>query len=402
MRSGTQRGDGADERVAASALAACALSAVPGVGAATLLRIARKLGSLEEAMALGARALLDRADELHLGAGARDYLSRNPDLEALGAWALDAAHRVRARVVLLGDAAYPPRLRQLPSPPALLYVRGRLAPAAPRAAVVGSRDAGEDGLAIARGFGEALAMAGVQVVSGGARGIDTRAHEGACGGPGGTVAVLGSGIDVDYPEENAELFERIAEGGGAVVTELPPGTPPAAGNFPRRNRIVAALADAVVVVRAALRSGALITADHAAGLGRPIFAVPGDRRDPLSEGPNALLRGKAARPAPGPLELLRAMGWPVPEGVARTGGPRPASEPFAAALALEEEPPPDARGLDEDSARLWAFLDERTPAHVDDLALRSRMAAPQALRKLAELELKGMVVQRPGKFFLRR
>lgn len=402
MKSGTQRGDDDGERAAASALAACALSAVPGVGAAALLRIAKKFGSLDEALAQGARALLDGAAELRLGAAARDYLSRAPDLEKLGAWALDAGRRVGARVVLLDDAAYPPRLRQLPNPPPLLYVRGQLAPAAPRAAVVGSRDADEEGLEIARAFGEALARAGVQVVSGGARGIDTEAHEGACGGRGGTVAVLGSGIDVDYPEENAALFARIVEGGGAVITEFPPGTPPAAGNFPRRNRIVAALADALVVVRAALRSGALITADHAAGLGRPIFAVPGSARNLLAEGPNALLRSKAARPAPGPLELLRTMGWQLPEGVARTDVPGPASEPFTAALALDEEPPPDAQVLDQDSARLWALLDESTPAHVDDLALRSQMAATQALRKLAELELKGMVVQRPGKFFLRR
>jgi DNA processing protein len=383
-------------------LAACALSAVPGMGAATLLRIARKFGSLEDAMARGPRALLEEARELRLGAGARDYLSRDPDLEKLGGWALDAGQGVGARVVLLGDAAYPPALRQLPNPPQLLYVRGQLAPARTRAAVVGSREPGEDGLQIARGFGEALSRAGVQVVSGGARGIDTAAHEGACAGQGKTVAVLGCGIDVDYPRENAELFGRIAGGGGAVITELPPGAPPAAANFPRRNRIVAALADAVVVVRAALRSGALITADHAAGLGRPIFAVPGNARDPLAEGPNALLRSNAARPAPGPLELLRAMGWPLSDEGSRTIGAHPASELYPAALALEEERPPDIQALDAETARLWALLDARTPAHVDELAHRSQMAATQALRKLAELELKGMVVQRPGKFFLRR
>ncbi|MGE5049700.1 MAG: DNA-processing protein DprA, partial [Deltaproteobacteria bacterium] len=370
-------------------LAACALSAVPGVGAATLLRIAQGFGSLEAALAQGARALLDRAGELRLSAAARDYLSQDPDLEKLGAWAVDAAAAVGAHVVLPGDAAYPARLRQLPNAPPLLYVRGQLAPAAPRAAVVGSRDADEEALGIARAFGEALARAGVQVISGGARGIDTAAHEGACGGQGATVAVLGSGIDVDYPEENAQLFQRIVQGGGAVITELPPGTPPAAGNFPRRNRIVAGLADAVVVVRAALRSGALITADHAAGLGRPIFAVPGSARDPLAEGSNALLRNKAARPVPGPLELFRAMGWPAGEGATRTDAAGRASEPFAVALALEEGPPPEAQVLDQDGARLWALLDERTPAHVDDLAHRSQMAATQALRKLAELELKG-------------
>ncbi|HEY6910929.1 MAG TPA: DNA-processing protein DprA [Myxococcales bacterium] len=372
------------------------------MGAAALRRIAQQFGSLEAALAQGARAILDRAGELRLSAAARDYLGRDPDLEKLGAWALEAAAAAGARVVLQDDAAYPARLRQLANAPELLYVRGRLAPASRSAAVVGSRDADEEALGIARAFGEALARAGVQVISGGARGIDTAAHEGACEGPGATVAVLGSGIDVDYPRENAQLFRRIARGGGAVISELPPGSPPAAGNFPRRNRIVAALADAVVVVRAGLRSGALITADHAAGLGRPIFAVPGSARDLLAEGPNALLRSKAARPAPGPLELLQAMGWAPGEAAARTGAAPPASEPSGAAVALTEAAPPEAQVLDQDSARLWALLDERTPAHVDDLAHRSQMPAMQALRKLAELELKGMVVQRPGKFFLRR
>lgn len=402
VSSETRTVDGGDEGAGASVLAACALSAVPGVGPSTLLRIAKRFGSLEQAMAQGARALLDDARELRLTEDARAYLSQHPDLEKLGALALEASRQAGARVVLLGDAAYPPALRQLPSPPPILHVRGRLAPAAPRVAVVGSRDAGDDALAIAHGFGEALSAAGVQVVSGGARGIDSAAHEGACGGRGGTLAVLGSGIDVVYPQENEELFHRIARDGGAVMTEFPPGTPPAAGNFPRRNRIVAALADAVVVVRAALRSGALITADHAARLGRPIFAVPGGARDPLAEGPNALLRHEAARAAPGPLEVLRAMGWPVPEAMGRTAAAAPTSEPSAAARALKDEAPPGAAALDQDGARLWALLDGSTPAHVDDLALRSRMAAPQALRKLAELELKGMVVQRPGKFFLRR
>ena len=392
--------------VGADVVAACALSAVPGIGASTLLRVVRKFDSLTKAMAAGPKALLEAGGELRLKPEAGEYLAKEPDLEDLGLRAVAAARRVGARVVLFGDDWYPPGLRQLKTPPPLLYVRGHLAPAVPRAAVVGSRNADEQGLEIARSFGDGLARAGVQVVSGGARGIDTAAHDGAFWGQGTSLVVLGSGIDVPYPPENADLFDRIASGGGAVISELPPGSPPAPINFPRRNRIVAALADAVVVVRAALRSGALITADHAADLGRPIFVVPGDPGNPLAEGPNALLRTRAARVSMGPVDVLNFMKWPVPDELTRIGPAAEASQyadpGFPAAPQAEQKAEPEREVLDEASVRLWRLLDERTPAHVDDLALRSQIPAPQALRKLSELELKGMVVQRPGKYFLRR
>lgn len=386
-------------------LAACALSAVPTVGASTLLRMAGTFGSLREAMDAGPRALAERAAELKLREEAREYLRRDPSLRELGLWAISAAREAGARVLVPGDREYPARLREIANPPQLLYVRGEIEPEARRVALVGSREADEAGLEIARDFGDALARAGVTVVSGGARGIDTAAHEGALWGQGSTVAVLGCGIDVAYPAENAGLFDRMARGAGAVISELAPGTQPLQRNFPRRNRTIAGLCDAVVVVRAALRSGALITADHAAQQGRPLFAVPGEVGQALASGPNELLRLDAAYPATSAVDVLERLGWPVPEALVR---PPPVADeeidPGSAASnpGRRSGEPPDEQVVDADSLRLWQLLDERTPAHVDDLARRARMGPGETLRRLAELELKGMCVQRPGKYFLRR
>ena len=356
-------------------------------------------------MEAGPKAIAAR-EELKLKPEARDYLARDPDLEELGAWAVAAAKAAGARIVLLGDGWYPSRLREIPNPPALLYVRGHLAASARRVAVVGSRDADERGLEIARSLGDAFARAGVAVVSGGARGIDTAAHDGALWGSGPSVAVLGSGIDVVYPPENAEIFERIARGAGAVVSEFAPGTQPAQLNFPRRNRTIAGLSDAVVVVRAALKSGALITADHAAQQGRVLFAVPGDVGQPLAAGPNELLRLNAAWPATSAVDVLEKMNWPVPEALLappQDDAARQIDPGFPASNVKEpDRAATDERVIDQEGLRLWQLLDEKTPAHVDDLALRAQIPAQQALRKLVELELKGMCVQRPGKYFLRR
>ena len=387
-------------------VAACALSAVPGLGASALARIAQSFGSLHAAMEAGPSAMLKQAEALQLKQEARDYLARDPNLEELGLWAVSAAKAAGARVVLLGDDWYPPRLREIENPPPLLYVRGHLAPEARRIAVVGSREADEQGMEIARSFGDAFARAGVTVVSGGARGIDTAAHDGAFWGSGPSVAVLGSGIDVVFPPQNAEMFDRIARGSGAVVSEFAPGTQPLPHNFPRRNRTISGLSDAVVVVRAAMKSGALITADHAAKQGRALFAVPGDLGQPLASGPNELLRLQVARPATSAIDVLEEMGWPVPE-VLREPPPDEAQRQIDPGFPASKAPEPertstDEQVLDEESLRLWRLLDERTPAHVDDLALRAQIPAQQALRKLAELESKGMCIQRPGKYFLRR
>ena len=191
-----------------------------------------------------------------------------------------------------------------------LYARGAHAAnalAAPTVAVVGARACSGYGAHVARMLARDLAAAGVTVVSGLTRGIDGEAHRGALDADGRTVAVLGCGIDRDYPAAHAELARRIAECGG-IVSEYEPGVEPAPWRFPARNRIIAALADAVVIVEARSRSGALITVDLAMEIGRPIYAVPGEITSALSEGTNDLLRHGWATPLTSALDVLEALG----------------------------------------------------------------------------------------------
>ena len=226
--------------------------------------------------------------------------------------------------VARGAADYPPLLAELHDPPTRLYLRGGPVEilSRPAVAVVGARSCSAYGAQVARDLARALAAAGAVVVSGMARGIDGEAHRGALAAGGPTVAVLGCGIDRDYPRAHAVLASRIAEG-GAVVSEYPPGVEPAPWRFPARNRIVAGLAAATVVVEARERSGALITADFALELGREVFAVPGEITSGLSKGTNDLIR-QGATPLLAAQDVLEVLGLePAPPLPVRTCRPRP-------------------------------------------------------------------------------
>jgi DNA processing protein len=193
-----------------------------------------------------------------------------------------------------GDDDYPAGLLDLADPPAAMFVRGRSLEGMDLAvAMVGARNCSPLGDEVARRFAGELAARGAWVVSGGARGIDSASHEGALSVGGATAAVLGSGIDIAYPKRSRDLLDRILEA-GTVVSEYPPGVPAQPFRFPARNRIVASMADAVLIVEGAEGSGSLITADFALDLGRPVFAVPGPVTSPLSEVPLSLIRDGAA------------------------------------------------------------------------------------------------------------
>jgi DNA processing protein len=379
--------------------AICAFACVPGMGARTLARVSKAFGSLAGALQAGPDAIHSKSAELRLQRRTREFLAQLPDLEKLGAWALCAARAAGARAITRRDESYPELLRRIDDPPPVLFVRGELLPSARRVALVGARAADEAALRLSRQLAEGLAAAAVEVVSGGARGVDAEAHAGALWGRGRTVAVLGSGIDVAYPPENAALFERIAAGGGALVSELPPGTPASRPNFPRRNRTIAGLSHATVVVRATAESGALITARHAAAVGRPIFAVPGEPGDPLAAGPRDLLAAGAATPVTSAQEIVDLLGW-SPDGAqaARKDSVSPSRPPAASAPAAASTGQP----LEGPALRVWEVLDERRALHVDALAARAQLRAQEALRGLTELELKGLIYQKPGKVFVRR
>jgi DNA processing protein len=281
------------------------------------------------------------------------------------------------RTLRPGDGQYPDALARIVDPPAELRIAGSLGTPAARVAIVGARRSDEYGLDLARTLASGLARAGVSVVSGGARGVDAAAHEGALEAGGHTVAVLGTGIDRVFPAEHRDLFERIVAAGGALVTEQPDGTRAWPANFPRRNRIVSGMSHAVVVVRAGEGSGALITADWARSQGVALLAVPGDVRDELSAGPLGLLR-RGARVAASAEDVLAAIG---------VGAPAPRQLPLPALGARE--------------SALLTMLGRR-PRHADDLARSAGLATGAALAGLLSLEIEGLCEQRPGHYFLRR
>lgn len=285
-----------------------------------------------------------------------------------------------ARTILRGENGWPARLATLPDAPERLRVRGELGPAAERrVAIVGSRQADPYGVETAFAMARDLALAGVCVVSGGAEGIDAAAHRGALEAGGRTIAVLGTGVDLAYPAANRALFHRILGSGGALISEYEDGTPAAKWTFPRRNRIVSGMSEAVVVVRAGERSGALITAAWAQRQGVPVLAVPGDVREEGSAGPIALLR-RGAKVAANARDVLEAIG-------------------MAGQLSLKVDEP--GRQLEGDEAALFEALG-RVPRHADEVARAAGVSPAVALSALLLLELRGLCEQRPGHYFLRR
>jgi len=278
------------------------------------------------------------------------------------------------------EPGYPENLLEVYDPPPVIFLRGRLKQADKLAvAMVGTRKPSPYGLVVAEKMAGDLAAVGVTLVSGMARGIDTAAHKGALAGGGRTIAVLGCGPDVVYPRENRLLMERIAAS-GAVISEFPPGSPPEAWHFPIRNRIISGISRGTVVVEAAEKSGALITADFALEQGRDVMAVPGNIVNPLSRGPHRLIK-QGARLVEGAGDILDEMGldklFPVPE----TGGQ-------------------GAVKMSEDEKSLYGLL-SLEPVSMDELIEKSGMSPQKVMAALMYLELKGMVRQMPGRFYVR-
>jgi DNA processing protein len=278
-----------------------------------------------------------------------------------------------ARLVAVGDPCYPHRLYDLFDPPAGLFVRGAdLTDMEPCVAVVGARNCSPSGAEIAAALGRSLAGAGGWVVSGAAYGIDGAAHRGALDA-GRSAAVLGCGIDVAYPSRNRRLIERLAEA-GAVISEYPPGTRPEPFRFPARNRLVAALSVAVVVVEGAMGSGSMITADHALDMGREVFAVPGAVSSALAQVPLALLRDGAGV-IRGPDDLLHDLGL-APQV------PRTHDAPSAIPSGIERT--------------VWEALGRGDLP--DGVAAVTHLPLPDVLAALLSLELQGLVSRRGGRY----
>lgn len=357
----------------AELVARLTLLALPGLSAPGVLRLLDRHGGACRAIArLGA----DHGSTL--AAAARSDAVRVRVRRAIAALDAGAIH-----VIAWGDPLYPElvRLRLGDHAPPILFARGRLELlAATGIAVVGCRRATGYGRDIAEQIGAGIARAGGCVVSGVARGIDAAAHAAALEAGGPTIGVLGCGIDVCYPRENRELHVRIARH-GLLLSELLPGEPPRRYQFPHRNRIIAALSQAVVVVEAGERSGALTTGNHAANQGVQVYCVPNVLHEPNMQGSLALLRDGASVYT-GLRDLLEAT------GLVQIGDPPP--------LELLDDTPP-ADGI---HARVWRALGSRT-VHADTIARAAGLSSTAALVALLELELDGRVRQLPGQRFER-
>jgi len=345
-------------------------------GGARMRRLLETFGSPEEIFAAPRSELLPHFDgdqtpveALRAGPDFAEYLSERTWLEN------PANH-----MLCLGEATYPPLLRELGDAPPLLFVRGDASLLSfPQLAVVGSRNPSRGGCENARAFSETLVRAGLVITSGMALGIDACAHEAALAAGGRTIAVAGTGLDRVYPAAHHELAHAIAEG-GALVSEFALGAPPLRENFPRRNRLISGLSLGVLVVEAALKSGSLITARLAAEQGREVFAIPGSIHSPLSRGCHALIRqgAKLVETAEDVLEELQAlvgfMARPVP--------PSPARVTSTATTDPQELQLLELMGHD--------------PVELDTLIALSGLTAGAVSSMLLNMELRGLIEARPG------
>lgn len=278
------------------------------------------------------------------------------------------------------DSLYPELLRTIFDPPPGIFVRGSLKNDNPAVAIVGSRKPTPYGLAVAEQMAEEVARAGVTVVSGMARGIDSGAHRGALKAGGLTFAVLGCGLDVVYPKENRRLMEDIASS-GAVISEFPLGSLPEAWHFPVRNRIISGLSSAILIVEAGERSGALITADCALEQGRDVMAVPGSISSSLSKGPNRLIK-QGARLVEKAEDILEEIGVGL----------------LFKTEARKAPPFPRLTGGEEQIYRLLSH----DPINLEELISVTGLPAQEVLAAIMFLEIKGLVRQLPGRLYVLR
>jgi DNA processing protein len=364
-----------------------ALNSLSGVGPT----IARRL--LQRFSDPGVIAYRLGASDLRSAGGLRDdavgaILASRPGLRRRAEEEVRACERLGIRLLTPGDPGYPAEFEVLPDGPVVLYMKGALTDGVVRIAVVGSRRATAYGRRVATGLASGLGLQGVEIVSGGARGIDTCAHLGALEAGARTIVVMGSGFRQLYPPENEDLFDRIAEN-GAIMTEFHLDMEPRGENFPRRNRLIAGLAAAVVVVEAAERSGSLSTAGHALEQGREVMAVPGPVSSEQSAGCHRLIQQGA--------KLVHSVGDVLEE----------LSPMYSAALAPkvpapEGDPGPDLAGIGPDEVAVLALLDDPEPVQLDALADRAPFGIARLQTALFGLEVRGAVEQLPGRYYLAR
>jgi DNA processing protein len=350
------------------------LSGIDGVGRVTFRKLVNRFGSPEQALSasrgeLGTiSGLSEKVIERIISGSWREQA----ELE------IEKARDAGVTIITADSAAFPASLSKTPDPPLILYCKGDLRQE-DGVAIVGTRKPTHYGLTVTRRIASELAAAGMTIVSGCARGIDTEAHKGALAAGGRTVAVLACGIDIAYPPENKSLLEEICRS-GAVVTENPFGTKPEAGYFPARNRIISGLSRGTVIIEATEDSGSLITAKYALEQGRKLFAVPGSIVAPSSRGANSLIKQGA---------ILVESSRDIFEGLGVKGNKAERKQGTERKTALVGEEETVFRCLGSE------------PKHIDALMNESGLAPGKLGGVLINLELGGMVKQLPGKYFVR-
>lgn len=351
-----------------------ALFMAPGVGAVRFARLVDHFKSPEAVFSASAKALSAVGGLPKRTVEAIGRFEHQGRVEA----ELSRVKKHGCQLVTLNDSRYPRRLAQVKSPPPILWTNGELIGDEVAVAVVGSRSAGEYGLAASRRIAAELAAAGVCVVSGVALGVDAAAHHGALDAGGRTVGVLGCGLDVVYPRPNRDLYRLIPQS-GALISEFQLGVRPDAGHFPSRNRIIAGMSMAVVVVEAAEKSGALITARLGLEENREVFAVPGHAGGRNRGGHNLLRQG--ALLAESAMDIIREIAPQLVEG----------------APAPKAQPPPRLEG---EHKKIWLALDGG-PVHVDVISRKTGLTTMQLAPILLDMELKGLVKLLPGMQYTR-
>ena len=368
-----------------------AIHLLPGVGPLTARRALELHGDPREvAFRLPASAWREfpgiDAETAREIVAARPTLMRRIEAE----W--DAAVRRDVRILTRDDAEYPSMLATLPDAPVVLYVKGALPEGRVRLALVGSRRATAYGRQVARRLAAELAKRGAEIVSGGARGIDSCAHHGALEAGGRTVAVLGCGFAHTYPPEHEDLFKAIANA-GAIVSEFPIDTSPLPENFPRRNRLISALSAGTIVVEATDKSGSLITAGHALEQGREVMAVPGPVTSEQSRGCHRLIQ-QGAKLVQTVEDVLCELS-PMYRAALAGGPPEPAS---AGAVAADRPIP----GLNPDESAVLALFDDPRPVHVDRLADSATVGIARLQTALFGLVLRGCIDPMAGGYYVAR
>lgn len=356
------------------------LKGVPGIGNHLFKRLINRFNSPQMVFQASAEELLQvEGISARQASAIKKY--KTPDKIK---WELDQINQKGYKVTTLTDPLYPPLLREIPDPPPYLYVCGKLDGSKRNIAVVGSRNATAYGISTTQKLCADLTALGITIVSGMALGIDAAAHIGALAGKGNTIAVLGSGLNIIYPSENLNLFERISER-GAVITEFALNTEPEAHNFPVRNRIISGMSLGTVVVEATKKSGALITARLAAEQNREVFAVPGSIQSFKSTGTHTLIKqgAKLVENAQDVLEELTAF-IDAPEFTQHADKSNTAEN-----LSL----------LSPAEQSVYQTLSPY-PEHIDSIVHKTTIEPGKLLSILLQLELKGMVTQLPGKLFV--